>query len=131
MGSRPAAELVRFVREVLGCGCPDEVVARTSVDVSDRGEPGLDVGGRLLVRVLCVDDLDDLTASLPETVKRFRDERDRRGFNRVRVVVPHDRMDLVVMALGQVVAVVGLGDDRLHIHVIPLSDVPAAVLGSR
>ena len=57
--SETAAELVRFVRATLGCGCPDDVLARIAIDVSEGGEPGLDVGGRLLVRVLSGDDMID------------------------------------------------------------------------
>jgi hypothetical protein len=129
-GSRgaTASALERFVREVLGCGCPDEVVARTALDRSERGEPGLDVGGRLLVRVLAGGDLDRLLADLPATVRRLMDERDRRGFNRLRIVVAHDRADVVAGALGRLLAAAGPDDDRLHLHLLPPADLPLELL---
>ena len=128
MARPPVPELVRFVRETLGCGCPEEVVARTRLDRSGAGEPGLDVGGRLLVRVLVGDHVEDLVRTLPETVLRLRDERDRRGFNRLRIVVAHDRLDVVAASLDEVLAALGPGDDRLHLHLLPPADLPAALL---
>ena len=62
-----ARELIRFVREILGCGCPDEVLARITEDASERAEAGLDVGGRLLVRVLSAQDVDSLIGDFPDT----------------------------------------------------------------
>ncbi|HSL19263.1 MAG TPA: hypothetical protein VLB51_15270 [Methylomirabilota bacterium] len=128
MARLPDPELVRFVRETLGCGCPEELVERTALDRSEAGEPGLDVGGRLLVRVLIGDDVEGLVRNLPGAVLRLRDERDRRGFNRVRVVVAHDRLGDVAAALDRVVAALGPGDDRLHLHLLSPADLPAALL---
>ena len=125
MARPPAPELVRFVRETLGCGCPEEVVAGTVIDRSGAGEPGLDVGGRLLVRVLVGDDLGGLVRTLPDAVLRLRDERDRRGFNRLRVVVVHDRLGEVAAALDRVLAAVGPGDDRLHVHLLAPGGLPS------
>ena len=88
-----AGELIRFVRETLGCGCPDEVFDRIVIDTSKHGEAGLDVGGRLLVRVLAEKNVDRLVETFPDTVERLRNERDRRGFHRVRLVVTRPRPD--------------------------------------
>ena len=71
------AELTHFVRVTLGCGCPDEIVAQTVVDQVEGRGCGLDVGGRLLVRLLPSDDLDTLVDEFPATVRRLRDERDK------------------------------------------------------
>jgi hypothetical protein len=123
-------ELVRFVREVLGCGCPDDIVDRTVVDCSRRGESGLDVGGRLLVRVLQASDPDRLVASLPGIVARLRGERDRRGFNRVRLVVvsaDHDALRPILRARLQSLAGT---DDRVHIHVVEPGSVPRSLVGT-
>ena len=128
MARLPDPELVRFVRETLGCGCPEELVERTVLDRSEAGEPGLDVGGRLLVRVLAGDDVGGLVRTLPETVLTLRDERDRRGFNRLRIVVAHDQLGDVAAALDRVVAALGPGDDRLHLHLLPPADLPAALI---
>lgn len=116
--------LIRFVRDVLGCGCPDDVVDRTVVDRSPCGESGLDVGGRLLVRILPVTDPDRLVASLPEIVGRMRDERDRRGFNRVRLVIVSRRGDTLQSDLRARLETLDGSDDRTHIHVVAPEAVP-------
>jgi len=121
-------ELIRFVRETLGCGCPDEVVARTRVDSSDHGEPGLDVGGRLLVRVLPTNDLERLVEAFPETVARLRAERDRRGFNRLRLVLAPPGSEVAVERLGAIIDGLAAADDRVHLHAAGTGDLPAVLV---
>lgn len=119
------SDAVRFVRETLGCGCPDEVVARTVLDRSAAGEPGLDVGGRLLVRVLASDDRDRLVGTFAATVERLRAERDRRGFNRLRlVVVLPDRQAALARALETELGAIAVGDDRVHLHAVAPGVLP-------
>ncbi|MCU0305819.1 MAG: hypothetical protein MUC56_17340 [Thermoanaerobaculales bacterium] len=119
--------LARFVRETLGCGCPDEVVAATVLDAGPQGELGLDVGGRLLVRVLPAEDLDRLVDGFPETVERLLAERDRRGFNRLRLVVAHPQPELVGETLRAMLAAIHAADDRVFVHGVPPEAVPAAL----
>lgn len=117
--------LIRFVREVLGCGCPDEIVEQTVVDRSDRGEGGLDVGGRLLVRVLHSDDLDSLIDGFPETVRRLREERDRRGFHRLRIVLAHNAPEVVDEVLSEMLPLLGAADDKVHLHAVDVRELPS------
>ena len=130
MSTAASPELVRFVRDVLGCGCPDDVVDRTVVDRSRCGEPGLDVGGRLLVRVLESTDPDRLVASLPGIVARLRGERDRRGFNRVRLVVVSAGHDGLQTALRARLKALAETDDRVHIHVVDPDIMPRSLVGA-
>jgi hypothetical protein len=123
--SAPGGPLARFVRETLGCGCPDEVVAATVLDTGPTGEAGLDVGGRLLVRVLPADDLDRLIDAFPETVERLVAERDRRGFNRLRLVVPHRRPEIVGETLVAMLEAIGAAADRVFVHAVAPADLPA------
>jgi hypothetical protein len=130
MSTAADPELVRFVRDVLGCGCPDDIVDRTVIDRARHGERGLDVGGRLLVRVLSANDPDRLVAALPEVVRRLRDERDRRGFNRVRIVVvsaDHDGLPPVLRARLETLAD---ADDRVHLHVVAPDTLPRSLVVS-
>jgi len=122
-----ADELIRFVRTTLGCGCPDEVVARIVVDCSEDGEPGLDVGGRLLVRVLSTSDPERLIETFADTVERLRAERDRRGFNRLRLVLAPPGSELVGERLGATFAGVAAADDRVHLHVAGADVLPAVL----
>jgi hypothetical protein len=124
-------DLIRFVRVTLGCGCPDEVLARIAVDVSGVGECGLDVGGRLLVRVLDVDDVDRLIETFPDTVERLRGERDRRGFRRLRLVVTHPEPEVLRETLEDILGLIGAADERVYIHVLENEDLPSMLtLGS-
>ena len=123
-----ADELRRFVTEALGCGCPDEVLARIRVEHGDGGEPGLDVGGRLLVRVVSERGLDELIRNFPDTVEGLRAERDRRGFNRLRLVVVRRSAGPLEETLSGMLGLVSGSDGRVHVHVVPPESVPAVLL---
>ena len=120
-------ELVGFVRNTLGCGCPDEIIERIEIDRSPTGEPGLDVGGRLLVRVLQTAGLEEVAAELGKIVVRARAERDRRGFNRLRFVVADDRPERVVEALAGALVEDPPIDDRVHVHIVHPTLLPACL----
>lgn len=119
-----AADLIRFVRETLGCGCPDEVLARIAVDVSEHDERGLDVGGRLLVRVLPADDLDRLIETFPTMVGRLLAERDRRGFHRLRMVVAHSEHEVLGDVLDAMLGVIVAADERVFLHAVDVEGLP-------
>lgn len=119
--------LTHFVRVTLGCGCPDEIVAQTVVEAVEGQGRGLDVGGRLLVRLIPSDDLEALVDEFPDTVRRLRDERDRRGFQRLRMVIVHREAEIVGDVLSRMLQVLAVGDDRVHIHVVADSEIPAAL----
>ena len=110
-----------------GSSVLDEIVAQTVVDEVEGEGRGLDVGGRLLVRVLASDDLDALVDEFPDLVQRSRAERDRRGFQRLRMVVAHRDAAVVADVLSQMLQVLAAGDDRVHIHAVADSEIPAAL----
>ena len=118
-------DLIRFVRETLGCGCPDEVLARIAIDASDAGEGGLNVGGRLLVRVLLSEDVDQLIESFPDTVERLREERDSRGFRRVRLVATHPRPAVLREVLDGMLDLIVAADERVYVHVLEQEELPS------
>lgn len=122
-----APELVRFVRDTLGCACPDEVVSRTVVEVAMDGLRGLDVGGRLLVRVLPAGERDRLIADFPEAVERWLSERDRRGFRRLRIVAVDDRPLVLAEVLEAMLAAIVPDDDRVAVHVVSSEVLPTAL----
>jgi len=120
--------LQRFVREQLGCGCPDTILQSIRCsprnDLADRfvltGE--LDVGGRLLV-IAChrIDETRDALAAL---IEHATSERDRRGFNRVRLVVAADETTTVRSRLLQLFDSLSGGDEKVHLHVLQTEAVP-------
>jgi hypothetical protein len=121
-------ELTEFVRTTLGCGCPEEVVDRTVIDVDVSGETGLDVGGRLLVRFVDRQDTEQLIEEFPEIVERHREERDRRGFRRLRLVVIHEQSGLLAPVLDDMIDILWPTEDRLHVHVVPAAALPSLLL---
>jgi hypothetical protein len=99
-------------------------VDRTVVDLGEGGELGLDVGGRLLVRVLKSPESEVAAAALPGTVARLRDERDRRGFRRLRLVLVHPDPAAARGLIEDVMASNDLEDDRVYLHFIAPGELP-------
>jgi hypothetical protein len=128
-------ELVRFVREALGCECPDDVLSRIECSGGHILPSGtalmyrLDVGGRLLVYVADEAAIEAGTGQGP--LMRFLQEgiaeRDRFGFNRFRLAIVSDNIeDTGRWVLGMLAPAGGLLDlsslegldERVHLHVI-------------
>jgi len=127
MSAEPFAQLRRFVRDTLGCGCPDEVLAAIEAD-EVAGPPmprwRLDVGGRLLVWVV---DGDRAAAGVVAACLRAGvEERDRLGFNRYRLVVVGE--DPGVGRAARAAFDAGwVADGRVHLHLLPPDLVPRAL----
>ena len=72
-----------FVRDTLGCGCPDGVFERIRIDTQPEVFNGLpidymiDIGGRLLVAVCTTADWRQLQQALADIVRRAGEYRDR------------------------------------------------------
>jgi hypothetical protein len=112
-----------FVREVLGCGCPDEVLQRITQGQAElsAGLPHcerLDVGGRLLVFVLATGDAAPRPDELRGLLEAGKAERDRLGFNRFRLAIASANPERLHATAEQALADVAAGDDKLHVHVI-------------
>ena len=121
----------RFVREVLGCGCPEEVLRSIR---ADRGRlvPGLDVevtridaGGRLLVYVVPAGAAERLETVIAAAVEAGAGERDRRGFNRFRLVIAADDSAAIEPRARAAFAACEPRDERAHLHVVPLGELRA------
>jgi hypothetical protein len=123
--------LQTFIRSTLGCGCPDEVLR--SIDCShtaltheqDSGLSRIDVGGQLLVYVLHASgNPHQIAATLPAIVASGLVERDGAGFNRLRIVVAADDPATFRPIVEQAFAQSAPADDRLHLHVVQVGDLP-------
>ena len=83
----------RFVKETLGCRCPDDVfnrIEQEEVHSSGPGMPGrtrLLIGRRLLIYIWKVDETQILERYLPGIVHSGMRERDMQGYNRFRLVL--------------------------------------------
>jgi hypothetical protein len=125
------SRLQTFIRSTLGCGCPDEVLR--SIDCShtaltheqDSGLSRIDVGGQLLVYVLHASGKPhQIAATLPAIVASGLVERDGAGFNRLRIVVAADDPATFRPIVEQAFAQSAPADDRLHLHVVQVGDLP-------
>lgn len=118
-----------FIRVTLGCNCPPEVFQRIRIDSASPLFEGLpheavaDIGGRLLVLVVRVDDTVALQDSLPDYFRKGRHCRDDRGFNRFRLVVACNNAEAARTNLLNKIQSFDL-DDRLHLHVLSQTEVP-------
>jgi hypothetical protein len=118
-----AMDLKDFIVNVLGCGCPQEVLS--SINLESSPDVGgsmpllfrIDVGGRLLVLGVRGDSLlteADALAQLVALGSRIRDER---GFNRLRIVAVSDDPACEAELRSCFETIPGAGD-RLHLHVL-------------
>lgn len=120
--SGPEHEAIRhFVRESLGCGCPDEVFE--NINVSAQSElfsltsTVYDIGGRLLVAVIAAADWHDVRQSLADIIDTGKNYRDQHGFNRFRLVVVTGS-DGARENLAALFDALPNSDDKTHLHVI-------------
>jgi hypothetical protein len=114
----------RFVRETLGCACPDDVL--TDIEYYDNVRVGPDcpysvkfqVGHRLLIYLLKLPDSDSLQGLLPIMLSEGKRERDNLGFNRFRAVVVTDRKSELALLASRIFAERPDKDDKIHFHVL-------------
>jgi hypothetical protein len=121
--------LARFVRNVLGCGCPEEVLQSIRLDCGplipglDIEATRLDVGGRLLVWVVPASVMQPLPALVAALVEAGIAERDRAGFNRFRLVLACAEPAEVDPPARAAFDARPRPDDRVHLHVVSLDEV--------
>lgn len=123
------AAIERFVRGTLGCQCPDEVFRK--LEVGPLALPGgsgtgrrLVIGDRLLIHVVTASERSELLLRLEELAIAGRDERDRLGFNRFRLVIGMPAAASDAPSLGQRFSRALDGDDRAHLHVLAADPLP-------
>ncbi len=119
-----------FVRDELGCGCPEEVFEAVQVFEPPRhldGLPGdylMEIGHRLLILVVHTTPWETVLQHLPALVDSGRDMREAQGLNRFRLVVASADTKTARHRLSRRFAALAGGDARLHLHVIAPSGLP-------
>ena len=120
----------RFVREVLGCNCPDEVFERVKVKSgssavkSCSAEYEIDVGGRLLIVLTSEPPAAFSLVRLEKVILEGRNLRDARKFNRFRLIVQTDVAGEAKKGLLRTFEESQTKDDRIHLHVIERRSLP-------
>lgn len=118
-----------FVREVLGCQCPDEALRHINVSKETAIIAGLpidfsiNVGGRLLVYVVYSAATDHILEHLEAFFRAAPMIRDREGYNRLRLVVARREPDDVRHKLETSFAQISVPDNRLHLHVVAAQSI--------
>lgn len=124
---RATPELERFIRQTLGCGCPDAVfesvrIRRAPLLEGDAAQAWwIEVGGRLLIAVCDADPV--LAARLAGLFDAARAHRDAHGFNRFRLVVASEAASDRA-TLEQAFATFAALDDRQHLHLVSPTELP-------
>lgn len=132
MGKEPVPDIpavTRFVREVIGCNCPDDVFRHIEVQRGSSAVKScstdceLRIRGRLLM-VLTAEPLANLSAHLVHVIAEGKRARDERKFNRFRLVVetasPAEERDKFLRAFESLPD----KDERTHLHGLPKGEVP-------
>jgi hypothetical protein len=103
-----------FVREELGCACPDSAFTDIQIRPTPSGLPAgwlIGCGGRLLLMIPAAGAPATAPGQLELLFRRARALRDADGFNRFRLVLPWSAGGGETAAPPAVAA-----DDRLHLH---------------
>jgi len=114
----------RFVRQVLGCECPEEVfkhIESTSSFPLDNGiilRSKLNIGNRLLIYIVIARSGAFVKEALPELVKTGMAERDGKVFNRFRLVLASDDRKGIEDIAERTFNSLLLRDEKVHLHVV-------------
>ena len=116
-----------FVRNTLGCNCPEEVFqyidCQTAVNIDENIVPAyeINIGNRLLIFAAAIDEVDSLKTVLSKLVRAGINKRDEKKFNRFRLVLLTARAsDVAEQASGIFRSLVT--DEKVHLHVINKDD---------
>lgn len=118
-----------FAKETLGCTCPDEVFERIdcTADVKLPGGIELDyrinIGDRLLVFVVGIDQFGSLAGILPRLITAGTQERDAAGLNRFRLVLLTSHPDPLTEKASNLFNTLK-PDEKTHLHIISKDDFP-------
>jgi len=131
-----AQALKSFIKDRLGCGCPDEVFSKIRMEKNPVVFQGLPIdclvkiGDRLLVAICLLEGLNgELGEDIRKSLKIGKRLRDDAGFNRFRLVVISEEADSIASVIqAQFDGLTGL-DDKVHLHVLKPSAVPQFLTG--
>ena len=118
-----------FVRNTLGCNCPEEVFkyidCRTVVNIDEYIELAyeINIGNRLLIFAAAIDEVDSLISAIRKLVRAGIKKRDENKFNRFRLVLlTAPEIDIAEQA-SEIFSSLA-ADDKVHLHVINKDDFP-------
>jgi hypothetical protein len=118
-------EIKRFVQEILGCSCPEEVFnkidyQKESEDISGRK---VNVGDRLLIYIITMDRKPDIQEVINSALEQGVEEREKKGLNRFRLVLVASHPDELRSSAEHAYDSSGFTDEKTHLHIVKKSDV--------
>jgi hypothetical protein len=120
-----STQLERFVRETLGCTCPDEVFEQVEIGEGSPLPDGgrvrrIAIGGRLLIYLVDGVPVDAVDRDIRGWTLSGRIDRDGAGMNRFRLVIGLDGLSGsdADRIKGAFAAACDEGDDRMHLHLV-------------
>lgn len=116
-------QMKRFVKDTLGCTCPDSVFEHQEFDsgitISNiENCKKLCAGKRLLIYLIDTESVSDLSSSIPSLVSEGRKERDSRHLNRFRLVLGTDNVDEISEQAIKIFESLDDLNDKMHLHVV-------------
>ena len=119
-----------FVVQTLGCECPDQVFEyidcqhNVTLDNGIRLSARINIGNRLLIYLLKVDDTSFIQSNLSALIRIGKDDRDSMGFNRFRLVIFGDNIDSIEHAAHTIFENLVDKDEKVHLHILSKSEFP-------
>ncbi len=113
-----------FVRQILGCKCPEKVFEYIDCqhDIKLNNDILLsykiNIGNRLLIYIMEVNNCNFIKSNLSTLVYMGKSERDKRGFNRYRLVIVTDKINEIEQVAHTMFEVLGDKDEKVHLHVV-------------
>ena len=119
------AAIEHFIRETLGCSCPEEVFKKIDYQKACEDISGskVNVGDRLLVYIISLDGKSDIQDVIQSALKRGIEERDNKGLNRFRLVLVTSQPDKLHSLAEQTFNDSGYANEKTHLHLVNESDV--------
>jgi hypothetical protein len=125
--------IIAFVKQSLGCNCPEEVFSyiECSSDIPCSGivlDMRINVGNRLLIYIVTVNDPDSLRRMLPVLVTAGKKERDGAGFNRFRLVLAADDISKITKEAEKIFNSLN-EDEKIYLHTLSGKSMPQCPAG--
>lgn len=110
-----------FVKNVLGCGCPEDVfkIIESEFDVVVDNillKSKINIGNKLLIYIV-EGDLDNISYIIPFLISYGKKERDEKKFNRLRIVLVFEEIDKIKEKIMSIFNNCNK-DDKIHMHLL-------------
>ncbi len=115
--NRTKQHIKKFVQQVLGCQCPEEVFQ--NINWKNKGSVlEINISNRLLINI-CLKNINDLNKKLIiDLLKTGKKQRDYENFNRFRLVIPIKNNSKIKEKYKILTKIFFPRDDKIHLHIV-------------